>query len=111
MNKKAEYFIPGFEDKIKEIKENDKREELNVTQTETDFPVVEETTATIEEVAESTAETITSSPSFMNSSENEEATRLSPSVVPRVKTISVVDFALINFLTVSRAPSCNSVAC
>ena len=60
MNKKAEYFIPGFEDKIKEIKENDKREELNVTQTETDFPVVEETTATIEEVAESTAETITS---------------------------------------------------
>ena len=39
------------------------------------------------------------------------ATRFNPSVVPRVKTISVVRLALINLRTVSRACSWSSVAC
>ena len=59
----------------------------------------------------SISETITSSPAFIKPSTNEEATRLMLSVVPRVKIISLVDLALINFRNVSRALSCNSVAC
>ena len=53
----------------------------------------------------SMVETITSSPSFMNSSENDDTTRLRASVVPRVKTTSAVERALMNWRTVSRAAS------
>ena len=55
--------------------------------------------------------TMTSSPSSMQPSTKDEATRFRLSVVPRVKTISLVERALTNFLTVSRAASWRSVAC
>lgn len=46
MNKKTEYFIPGIEDKIKEIKENDKLKASNEASTPavTELPVIEEIT-------------------------------------------------------------------
>ena len=59
----------------------------------------------------SMVETITSSPSPINSSANDDTTRFSASVVPLVNITSLVDFALINALTFSRAASCRSVAC
>ena len=58
----------------------------------------------------SITDTITSSPSAMNASQNDAATRLMLSVVPRVKIISSVFGALMNWRTVSRAASCRSVA-
>ena len=54
--------------------------------------------------------TITSSPSRRKACENDAATRLRLSVVPRVKTISAVERTLRNERTRSRAASCNAVA-
>ena len=59
----------------------------------------------------SMTETMTSSPSVMQASAKDDATRLRPSVVPRVKTISEVERALMKRRTVSRAASWSSVAC
>ena len=57
------------------------------------------------------AVSITSSPGCMKASQNDDATRLMLSVVPRVNTISDVLPALMNVRTASRAASCRSVAC
>ena len=59
----------------------------------------------------SITETITSSPSCMNSSPKLETIKLMLSVVPRVKMTSRVLRALMNWRTVSREASCSSVAC
>ncbi|MPN06309.1 hypothetical protein SDC9_153565 [bioreactor metagenome] len=59
----------------------------------------------------SMVEIMTSSPSFINSSPKEKASKLIASVVPRVKMTSAEVRALINRRTVSREPSCSSVAC
>ncbi len=59
----------------------------------------------------SISEMMTSSPSFIKAWPKHEATRLMLSVVPRVKTISLVERALRKRRTVSRDASCSSVAC
>ena len=59
----------------------------------------------------SITETITSSPGLRNSSPKLDANKLMLSVVPLVNTISFIEPALMNFRTVSRLASCNSVAC
>ena len=57
------------------------------------------------------AETMTSSPSFINRSANDDATKFRLSVVPRVNITSPVSPAFMNRRTRSRAASWRSVAC